>query len=54
LPTLANTAISADGDMISRKTTLFIIDPQVDFHPGGSWAIPAAAEDSVRIGKSSK
>jgi hypothetical protein len=52
LPALASTAASADGDIISRKTTLFIIDPQVDFHPGGSLAIPAAAEDSVRIGKS--
>ncbi|RHY32842.1 hypothetical protein DYB25_013942 [Aphanomyces astaci] len=28
--------------------TLLIIDPQVDFHPGGSLAIPTANEDAVR------
>ena len=32
-----------------RKTSLFIIDPQSDFHPGGSLAIPAAGDDSLRI-----
>eukprot|EP00597_Dinobryon_sp_UTEXLB2267_P010866 CAMPEP_0170100334 /NCGR_PEP_ID=MMETSP0020_2-20130122/1595_1 /TAXON_ID=98059 /ORGANISM="Dinobryon sp., Strain UTEXLB2267" /LENGTH=117 /DNA_ID=CAMNT_0010323207 /DNA_START=38 /DNA_END=388 /DNA_ORIENTATION=+ len=31
------------------KTSLFIIDPQVDFHPGGSLAVPGANEDSQRI-----
>lgn len=30
-------------------TVLFIIDPQVDFHPGGSLAIPTADADSARI-----
>lgn len=34
-----------------RKTTLFIIDPQADFHPGGSLAIEAAGEDSIRIAR---
>jgi nicotinamidase/pyrazinamidase len=28
--------------------TLFIIDPQTDFHPGGSLAIPTANEDAIR------
>ena len=32
-----------------QKATLFIIDPQVDFHPGGSLAVPGADEDSKRI-----
>jgi nicotinamidase-related amidase len=32
-----------------QKTSLFIIDPQVDFHPGGSLAVPGADEDSERI-----
>ncbi len=30
-------------------TTLFIIDPQKDFHPGGSLAIGSADEDAARI-----
>lgn len=29
--------------------TLLIIDPQVDFHGGGSLSVPGAEEDSVRI-----
>ena len=28
---------------------LLIIDPQVDFHPGGSLAVEGANEDSARI-----
>ena len=32
-----------------KKTSIFIIDPQVDFHPGGSLAVPGADEDSKRI-----
>jgi nicotinamidase-related amidase len=30
-------------------TTVLIIDPQRDFHPGGSLAIPSADDDSARI-----
>lgn len=30
-------------------TALFIIDPQADFHKGGSLAVPGAEEDSARI-----
>jgi nicotinamidase-related amidase len=33
----------------SPDIKLFIIDPQVDFHPGGSLAVPGADEDSKRI-----
>lgn len=33
----------------SGGTTLFIIDPQVDFHPGGSLAIETADADASRI-----
>eukprot|EP00814_Leptocylindrus_danicus_P002151 CAMPEP_0116003462 /NCGR_PEP_ID=MMETSP0321-20121206/68_1 /TAXON_ID=163516 /ORGANISM="Leptocylindrus danicus var. danicus, Strain B650" /LENGTH=289 /DNA_ID=CAMNT_0003471671 /DNA_START=156 /DNA_END=1025 /DNA_ORIENTATION=- len=32
-------------------TTLFLIDVQVSFHPGGSLAIPTADEDAERIAK---
>eukprot|EP01037_Dinobryon_pediforme_P018100 gene18101-18340_t len=44
-------AVISDTTMNSRlqKTSLFIIDPQVDFHPGGSLAVPGANEDSERI-----
>ena len=40
-----------DSFLTSRlqKTSIFIIDPQVDFHPGGSLAVPGADEDSQRI-----
>ena len=31
------------------NVTLLIIDPQVDFHPGGSLAVQGANEDSERI-----
>ena len=31
------------------KNILFIIDPQIDFHPGGSLGVPGAHEDSSRI-----
>jgi nicotinamidase-related amidase len=30
-------------------TVLLVIDPQIDFHPGGSLAVPGANEDSERI-----
>ena len=32
-----------------KKTTIFIIDPQIDFHPGGALAVAGANEDSKRI-----
>jgi nicotinamidase/pyrazinamidase len=31
------------------KTYMLIIDPQIDFHPGGTLAVPGAIEDSNRI-----
>lgn len=34
---------------VSSSNILLIIDPQVDFHPGGSLAIPTANEDSERL-----
>jgi nicotinamidase/pyrazinamidase len=33
---------------MKAKNILLIIDPQVDFHPGGSLAISGANEDSAR------
>jgi len=32
-----------------KKVILFLLDPQVDFHPGGSCPIPNAQEDAERI-----
>jgi hypothetical protein len=46
----AAAASSKNANVSNRKTTLFIIDPQVDFHPGGTLAIGNAAADSERIG----
>lgn len=37
------------ADTERKKVILFIIDPQVDFHDGGSCAVPGAAEDAERI-----
>ncbi|MEC8382370.1 MAG: hypothetical protein VXZ96_18705 [Myxococcota bacterium] len=34
---------------MSEKTILFIIDPQVDFHLGGSLGVPGAHKDSQNI-----
>ena len=35
--------------MTTSKNILFIIDPQNDFHPGGTLAVPGSNEDSSRI-----
>jgi len=35
--------------MPDKITTLLIVDPQKDFHPGGSLAIPTADDDAQRI-----
>ncbi len=32
-----------------NMTTLMIIDPQCDFHSGGSLAVPGADEDAIRL-----
>ena len=32
-----------------QKNILFIIDPQIDFHPEGALGVPGANEDSARI-----
>jgi nicotinamidase-related amidase len=34
---------------VPTKTILLIIDPQIDFHPGGSLGVPGADGDSARI-----
>ena len=34
---------------MGQHNTLFIIDPQIDFHPGGSLGVPGAHEDSAKI-----
>jgi len=35
--------------MEGKKTALLIIDPQVDFHEGGSLAVAGATDDSTRL-----
>jgi nicotinamidase/pyrazinamidase len=35
--------------MPKHRLILLIIDPQIDFHPGGSLGVPGANEDSERI-----
>ncbi|GLD96366.1 hypothetical protein PINS_up005049 [Pythium insidiosum] len=37
------------GGIRKGGVSLFVIDQQVDFHPGGSLAIPTANEDAERI-----
>ena len=34
---------------MASRNTLLIIDPQKDFHPGGSLAIPSAGNDATKI-----
>lgn len=59
IPTMPYVAQEAGGtphyndyfELPFSKTTLLIIDPQNDFHPGGSLAIEAAADDARRIAR---
>jgi nicotinamidase-related amidase len=37
--------------MMLHRLSLLIIDPQKDFHPGGSLAVPGSDEDAERIAK---
>lgn len=37
------------GGAMTAKNILFIIDPQIDFHPGGTLGVPGAHEDSQNI-----
>ena len=43
--------LAKDAEVVPKRsrTTLLIIDPQVDFHPGGSLAVAGADQDSERI-----
>jgi nicotinamidase/pyrazinamidase len=45
-PSLRDTALQSS---VSGGVSLLIIDPQNDFHPGGSLAIPSSGEDATRI-----
>jgi nicotinamidase-related amidase len=42
-------AKSESIDILHSNTSVFIIDPQMDFHRGGSFPIDGAVEDSQRI-----
>ena len=46
MPPIATEETKATG---ATLVTLLIIDPQNDFHPGGTLAIPTADEDAARI-----
>ena len=41
--------MTTEGASANGPTTLLIIDPQNDFHPGGTLAIPTADSDAERI-----
>ena len=43
---IGETVSTVDKEVIN---ILFIIDPQNDFHPGGTLGVPGANEDSARI-----
>lgn len=46
----ATPSVSKEINSMKRaKTILLIIDPQVDFHAGGTLAVDGAVEDSLRI-----
>lgn len=48
--TLGLNRITSDASYKGRyKLTLLIIDPQVDFHPGGALGVPNANEDALRV-----
>mmetsp|Transcript_6116 Transcript_6116/g.8528 ORF Transcript_6116/g.8528 Transcript_6116/m.8528 type:complete len:1586 (-) Transcript_6116:145-4902(-) len=44
-----NRSTTLSTSLHTPKTSLFIIDPQVDFHPGGALAVPNADNDSEKI-----
>lgn len=40
---------SSAADVLLGGKALLVVDPQVDFHEGGSLAVPGALADSKRI-----
>lgn len=46
-----DSSVSSKTGVTSGGTALLIVDPQVDFHEGGSLGIPGATADSERIAK---
>jgi nicotinamidase/pyrazinamidase len=49
MPPLTDSAGPIATEQTKATLTLLIIDPQNDFHPGGTLAIPTADEDAERI-----
>lgn len=45
----SNSGVSTDTGVTLGGTALLIVDPQLDFHEGGSLAVPGATADSKRI-----
>merc|ERR1712166_855992 len=39
---------ASDAALAGKRITLLIIDPQLDFHSGGSLAVPGSDEDAQR------
>ena len=46
---LSNLSALLDDESSLGGTALLIVDPQRDFHEGGSLAVPGAIEDAGRI-----
>lgn len=42
---------SSAAEVLLGGKALLVVDPQVDFHEGGSLAVPGASEDSERIAR---
>lgn len=40
---------TSEADVTLGGTALLIVDPQMDFHEGGSLAVPGASADAKRI-----
>ena len=42
---------SSAAEVLLGGRALLVIDPQIDFHEGGSLAVPGASEDAKRIAR---
>lgn len=47
----SNLSSVSAADVTLEGTALLIVDPQMDFHEGGSLAVPGAAADAERIAR---
>lgn len=47
----SNAPVPSDTGVTLGGTALLVVDPQLDFHEGGSLAVPGATADSERTAK---